>query len=348
MKIAFILPSLVNKGPIVVAYNIVKHIKDKVDLIDIYYFDETDSSLNFDGNIYHIKKSDLIDFDKYDVIHSHTIRADNYLFKARNKIHKAKIVSTIHQDTFVSFSIQYNTVLSFILTSYWCYIHRSFDGVIAISNELKDKYNGLLSNKITTIYNGCSIGDSSTDTKIEDSILKLRSENYKIIGSYAFITKRKGLSQVINVLNLLTDYALVIIGEGPELENLKKSVDKLNLSDRVLFVPYMNAPYSYLAYFDIYAMPSYSEGFGLSMVEAALAKKSIVCSNIPSFHELFTPSEVSFFDLDNSDSLIQSIKLANGERDVRGELAYCKANKLFTAEIMAHNHFLYYKNVLNN
>lgn len=40
MRIAYILPSLVNTGPIIVVNNVVKNLIDKVDLIDIYYFDE--------------------------------------------------------------------------------------------------------------------------------------------------------------------------------------------------------------------------------------------------------------------------------------------------------------------
>ena len=347
MKIAFVVPSLTNKGPIIVVHNIVKFLRDKVEKIDIYYFEEVSSTLNFDCNIYQISKSKPIDFDNYDIVHSHTLRADIYLYKFRKQIFKAKIVSTLHQDTFNSFSIRYNVLMSFVLTRYWCYVQRHFDGVISISNQLKDKYNKLLSNKMTTIYNGCNIESFKINEKIQNSILEFREKGYKILGSYAYVTQGKGLLQVIQILNLLPDYVFVIIGEGPYLAKLKKFVEKLNISDRVLFIPYIQAPYSYLQFMDIYMMPSYSEGFGLAMVEAALAKKSIVCSNIPSFHEIFNHSEVVFFDLDNSDSLIQAIKLAYIERDKRGELAYHKANRFFTAEKMADNHLLYYKKISN-
>lgn len=347
MKIAFIVPSLTNKGPIIVVHNIVKFLRDKVDKIDIYYFDEVSSTLSFDCNIYQISKSKPIDFDNYDIVHSHTLRADIYVYKFRNQIFKAKIVSTLHQDTFNSFSIRYNVLLSFILTRYWCYVQRQFDGVVTISNQLKDKYNKLLSNKITTIYNGCNIESFEINEKIQKSILEFRQKKFKILSSYAYVTQGKGLLQVIEVLNLLPDYVFVIIGEGPYLAKLKKSVAELNISDRVLFIPYIQAPYSYLQFVDIYMMPSYTEGFGLAMVEAALAKKSIVCSDIPSFHEIFNHEEVCFFDLDNSDSLIKAIKLAYAERNKFGELACHKANMSFTAEKMADNHLLYYKKISN-
>jgi glycosyltransferase involved in cell wall biosynthesis len=79
------------------------------------------------------------------------------------------------------------------------------------------------------------------------------------LGSYAYISKRKGLSQIIDVLAFLPDYVYVIFGEGPYLENLKKKVTKYNLQDRVLFLPYVKAPYSYLKFMDIYMMPSFKD-----------------------------------------------------------------------------------------
>lgn len=347
MKIAFVVPSLVNKGPIVVVHNLVKYLEDKVELLDVYYFDTNPSKLKFSCNIHQINKHECIDFDKYDIVHSHTLRADLYVYKWRNKINRAKTISTLHQDTLFSFSLRYNKFASLILTHYWCFIHRRFDGVISISNQLKNKYNKLLSNKIMTIHNGCSIDFSEINLETKNLILNYKRMGYKILGSYAYITKGKGLSQVINVLNFLPDYVFVIIGEGPYLAELKRSVERLKILDRVLFIPYIHAPYSYLQFMDVYMMPSYSEGFGLAMVEAALTKKSIVCSNIPSFHEIFASDEVCFFELDNPDSLIESIKLAYIQRDRLGELAYHKASVFFTSEKMAENHLLYYQNILN-
>jgi len=38
MKIAFILPSLANKGPIVFTKYLIEGLKDKVDYIEVFYF----------------------------------------------------------------------------------------------------------------------------------------------------------------------------------------------------------------------------------------------------------------------------------------------------------------------
>ena len=98
----------------------------------------------------------------------------------------------------------------------------------------------------------------------------------------------------------------------------------------------------------IYMMPSYSEGFGMAMVEAALGGKAIVCSDIPVFHEIFNENEVRFFTLDNTDSLQQAIHSAYINREKLGKAAYIKANNEFTAQKMAENHKKYYDNLLYN
>lgn len=347
MKIAYIIPSLSNKGPIVVVNNLVRFLKDKVEQIDVFYFDSL-PAMSFACSTYQIKMNEAINFDNYDIVHSHCFRPDKYVYKWRSSIHKAKIVTTLHQDTYESFRLQYNSLFAYLSTYYWCCMQRQFDGVIAISNQLKSSYNLRLNSKITTIYNGCFINIDHSNIIIENvDVIKLYVDRgYRILGTYAYVTKRKGLLQLIRVLPHLKEYVLVIIGEGPDIERLKQMSKALDVADRVAFLPYMDAPYNYLQFFDVYTMTSYSEGFGLAMVEAALAEKAIVCSNIPSFHEIFTEEEACFFELDNQSSLIQAIELAYKQRIQRGKLAFDKTIAKFTATKMAENYLLYYESIL--
>ena len=343
MKIAYILPSLINKGPIIVVRNLVRHLIDKVSLIDVYYFDELDA-MDFDCCVYRIRMDESIDFDKYDIVHCHGFRPDRYVTKWRNSIKSAKILTTIHQDTLADFAFQYNYLISLPITLYWFALQRKFDGIISVSNQIRNKYNFLLKKKITTIFNGTYIDFENKDTSPDylSAIIRLR-ERFRILGTYAFITNRKGLSQVIKILPQMDDYAFVIIGDGPEVDNLKHLSEKMKVSDRVLFLPYISEPYNYLSYFDVYMMTSYSEGLSLAMIEAALAEKSIVCSNLPTFQEVFSNEEVSFFETNNSESLVNAIKDAYRKKTTKGQLANRKALSQFTSYKMAENHLEYYK-----
>lgn len=345
MKIAYIIPSLVNKGPIVVVKNLVDNIINTEHQVDVYYFDEL-PAMKFQCTTKRISMSKPINFDDYDIIHSHCLRPDIYVAKWRHRIKRAKIVTTLHQDIYKDFCFQYNSILSYSLTLFWSHILSKFNHVVCISKLLENNYKNKIKAPLTTIYNGCAIQNYNTIAKdIHDNIIKLKS-NYRILGTFAVVTKRKGLGQVIKALNTLKEYAFIIIGDGPDVENLKSLSKSLNLSNRVIFLPYQRDPFSFLPYFDIYIMASYSEGFGLAMVEAALAEKPIVCSNIPSFHEIFNDAEACFFELDNIESLSKAITKSYNNKEEYGKNAKRRAENTFTASKMTENYLEFYKNII--
>ena len=346
MKIAYILPSLRNQGPIIVVKSLSDYLVQHGCEVDVYYFDNL-PGLRFNCATRHLEMNELIDFDNYDIIHSHCLRPDKYVVKWKKNIRRAVVISTLHQDTYRSFRYQYNFLLSRLFTWYWCRFQSRFDAVVSISNQLRDVYNKKIKTDVITIYNGCP-----TDfEKEEDYVLvgKLQSirSRFKLLGTYAFVTRRKGLDQILNVLPYLTEYAFVIIGEGPDIDRLKQKSADLGIADRVFFFPYQQSPRNYLPYFDIYVMTSHSEGFGLSMVEAALAKKSIVCSNLPSFYEIFPNDETSFFELNNINSLKNAIEIAYEAKEDLGERAYKRSYDCFTSEKMAENHLMFYKRMID-
>ena len=347
MKVAYIVPSLQATGPIIVVNNLVRYLKDIVEKVDVYYFDEL-PAMQFDCRTIQIRMGEKIDFDAYDIIHSHCLRPDKYLVKWKKYIHKAKIVTTIHQDTFQSLKFQYNCLLAYGVTEYWNRLQKKFDGIISISNQLRDIYNSKVGNKIQTIYNGTyiHIDDSKMNVDVVGKIQQYRHSGFKILGTYALIVKRKGINQILDALPFLSEYAMIIIGSGPYVSELKQQVERLHLENRVCFIPHLDEPYNYLSLFDVYTMTSYSEGFGLAMVEAAMAGKSIVCSDLLSFHEIFTDREVSFFELDNTKSLINAVENAYIHKEEKGHLACLKATLNYTARNMAKNHLLYYQKLI--
>lgn len=347
MKIAFILPSLSNKGPVIVVYNLIKILMDEKGVyMKVFYFDDVESPLDFKCEVAKINFNEKIEFDKFDIIHSHTLRPDLYVLKFRKNISFSKIVTTIHQDSFHTFRTKYNLLLSKIITIIWILIQKRFDAIIAISSEINSKYNKYFKSKIHTIYNGCFLDKNLIDQDVKKKILNMKSDNSKILCSYSTITKDKGLQQVIKALKSLPNYKFIIIGEGPYLSDLKRITSQESLENRVLFVPYIHTPYSYLEFVDLYMMTSFSEGFGLSMVEAALQKKSIVCSNIPIFRELFSQNEVTFFELNQIPDLVNAIKIAYDTKNEKGFLAFQKADASYTAKSMAQNHYLLYSKIL--
>jgi glycosyltransferase involved in cell wall biosynthesis len=158
---------------------------------------------------------------------------------------------------------------------------------------------------------------------------------------------RKGLEQIIKVLAMNSNLAFVLIGDGSEKENLLALAQKLNVSDRLFFAGFRKNSTDYLPLFDLYLIPSRSEGVSLALMEAVASKTPVVCSDIISFSELFEKDELTFFELDNIDSLNKAIVFSLENKDELIEKAFSKYLNNFTEKSMSRNYFNLYNWLFN-
>ena len=78
---------------------------------------------------------------------------------------------------------------------------------------------------------------------------------------------------------------LLIVGDGPDIDLLKKQASKLNISDNVIFtgkVPWKDVP-KYYAVSTVFATASKTETQGLTVIEAMAASLPVVCIMDESF-----------------------------------------------------------------
>lgn len=345
MKIAYIVPSLVNKGPVIVVNTLVKQLVVHVDTIHVYYFDLNE--LPFACPTYKLNMDEAFNFDDYDIIHTHGYRPDKYLKRWKGSIDKAITVSTIHADIIQDLRYSYNWIISKIFSRRWFSFLKCHDAIVVISEKLLDIYKNSFE-RIYRVYNGVDLQSNIPNLNLDiiDQINSHKRNGLKVIGTYAYLTKRKGLDQLISFLALKTDYCLIIFGEGKEKRNLVSKALKAGVSSRITFFPYIDAPYNYVSNFDIYAMPSRSEGFGLALVEAAMCKASIVCSDLDVFKEIFTSDQVSFFELENVDSLSLAMDQAYRFKSSKGIKAYDQAIEKFSGQSMGLGYLELYNTLL--
>lgn len=346
MKIAFIIPKVVNKGPIIVVRDIINSIYKEVELIDVYYFDEG-AEINFKVKSYRISFWRPINFDKYDIIHSHMLRPDIYIWKYRHLIKRAHCISTVHQDIGKNLTYTYNRATGFIFEKLWLRALKCQDVVVTLTETMRNQYKDRLAQcNLITIYNGRDISakmlKDGADDK-DDQLLGELRKKLKIIGVCANLDGRKGINQIIKALKYLKGYCLVIIGEGKEKMRLITLAKEFNVENLCYFIGYRINAFRYFKYFDIYCMSSYSEGFPLVLLEAAQIKVPIICSNLILFNELFTNDEVVFFELDNIKSLLKAIDEVTENSQKRIQNAYLKVKIQYSIESMASKYMHLYK-----
>ena len=346
LKVAILLPSLARTGPIFVAHKIVENLKHEVDFT-VFYLDKIEH-LPFDCKTVKIGFFEKINFKEFDVIHSHMMRPDLYLIYHKASLY-TKTVTTFHQYIFQNFKYTHNAVISFIIKKLWLFRISKLNQIVCLSKGMKDYYNNKnIHPSISNIYNGVNIPTINNEIDSDDlhKIQALKSK-YIVLGSMAKYDARKGLEQIIKVLAINPKLAFVLIGDGSEKENLLALANQLNVSDRLFFAGIRKHSTDYLPLFDIYLAPSRSEGVSLALLEAVASKTPVVCSDIISFTELFGNDELSFFELDNIDSLNNAIafSLANSRELV--EKAFEKYSNNFTETFMAQNYLKLYNKLVN-
>lgn len=349
MRIAFILPSLKNSAPINVAFAIAKKLSESGNFVSIFYL-KNDIGINLDPNIEFKKISFMSNFDwtSFDIIHSHMLRPDLFVFLRKPLLSNVKTLSTIHNYVYPELKSYYNSLISCIVGRIWLIAWGRFNKLITLTNHASDYYRKLSFFKnIEFVHNGRDIviNYDSIDEYDFKLITSLKHKYGHIIGAYCALVKRKRIDILIKHISRTKFGCLVVLGEGKEYENLIKLANNLNVNDRVIFLGNKYNAHQYNCLFDVYVIPSEDEGFGLALIEAALHNQNIVCSNIDVFNEIFDDNCVTFFDLNDENSIDDAINSALKDK-VKANNAKNRALKYYSEKVMAENYFKIYKKLL--
>lgn len=346
MKIALIVPSLANKGPVIVAKNISDYLISQGIYCEVFYFSAI-VELEFQCQTTKIGLFDFKMINDFDIIHTHGIRPDLYSFINPN--FKIKRISTMHnyirQD--LETSLAYSKFKSKIFEFIWNVLLLRMNKIVVLSNHAKNYYKDILFNKsIDFIYNGLSFNNNYENVLEQELFDNTKKNGQEIIGTSAYLTYRKGLHQIIEVLPLFKNLTFVIIGDGPEKKNLENLAKQMNVSDRCIFLGYKSNAVAYLNFFDYFAIPSYSEGFPLALIEASAHKKATLASSIPVHTEVFNETQVSFAKLDDNKSMIEAMKNLIKNKNKYSDNIYDKYINNYTLEIMGKNYVDLFKKTL--
>ncbi|ADK15031.1 MULTISPECIES: glycosyltransferase family 4 protein [Clostridium] len=118
------------------------------------------------------------------------------------------------------------------------------------------------------------------------STLKIKNTD-KVIAYIGRIGKEKNISELIElfntVVNKVGDVKLLIVGDGPYLQNLKEQVRTEGLGDTVAFTGMIDPKeiYKYYKIADIFVTASTSETQGLTYIEALSSGCPVVCKYDP-------------------------------------------------------------------
>jgi len=195
--------------------------------------------------------------------------------------------------------------------------------VICVSKGVMDCHlkSGVKPEKCVVVYNGI---DASSSPAIPPEEVWKRigvSDGALVIGTVCSLVKRKRVSMLLEAAAALKDRAdisIVVVGEGPEAEPLRRKAEELGISGQVVFTGFSSDALSYINAFDIFALPSGNEGLPRVILEAMLMSKPVVAFDIVGPDELVEDNRTGFLAPDGDLAVFtEKIALLAGSPELR-------------------------------
>ena len=175
------------------------------------------------------------------------------------------------------------------------------DRVIAVSNLTRniviEKY-GIPASKVVTVHN--AVRFSAKQAQSQE-----RGVNDKIVTFLGRITYQKGpdyfVEAAAKVLRKTRNVRFVMAGSGDMLNHVIRRVAKLGIADRFHFTGFLKGDevQRMFALSDVYVMPSVSEPFGISPLEAMKSNVPVIISKQSGVAEVLDYAiKVDYWDVD--------------------------------------------------
>ena len=251
--------------------------------------------------------SKLIVEEKFDIVHTHLIQSD-ILGSLVSRFHPNFILVSsalghLYKSTTESWKkLAYRFVYSALCQRIDCVAAVSFDTRSDLIREF-----GVRPGNVRVIHNGLS------DLFLEDAKdVPPPDFERRVIGTVGALIPEKGVADFIRAANLirakLPEVLFVVVGDGPERENLEKQVKQIGLAGHVKFMGWMPSELDTMSTIDIFVMPSHEEGLPYVLLEAMACQRPIVASEVGGVPEAIVDGESGLlFRPGNSDAIADGV-----------------------------------------
>ena len=247
---------------------------------------------------------------KFDLVHLHyPFYGGMHLVYLACLFFGKKLVVTYHMDATTTSMIQkiIKLIYDFLFSSR---IFRKADKIISVGDDFitNKKIMKLAQGKKIEIANGVDIEVFQKQKITDPDLLKYSDKKIFLFVGNLMAIKRLDLliSAMQNIQN--KDAILIVVGGGYLIEQYKKEVANLNLSDRVIFAGSRKSPQKLSQYYNVAictVVPSEYESFSLVSIESLACQTPVIVSNIPGARQRVEENKTGFLFEPNSATDLQ-------------------------------------------
>lgn len=320
MKVALIIPVLITGGAETMVARLALALKKQnvcVDVISMYpkqgshlekMIEDEEIKIHYIGKEGHGSKKAAIDlykllnFLKPDVVHSHiysTFYAIPWII-----LHGGKLVHTIHTKPDQEFSKQNSNIIKFMTK-----ISKMILVAVSAENQkLAMKYYDVGKNCVKYVNNPVEVNryyhnDNSNKNIVYINVGRQDANKNQILMIRA----------LKNVIKVIPNIKLVLVGNGTHHEMLKDEVKKLELGSYVSLLGERSDIPEIIADADVYLSTSHREGLPLSILEGMAAKLPVISTAVGGCSDIVRENGILIQDDDQKALEVAMIKLAQNE-----------------------------------
>jgi len=246
--------------------------------------------------------------------------------------------------------------------------YRGFPCVIAVSEPIKQILidHGIKPNKIQVIKNGVDIPELNLSDSEKSALraeLGLSASTFCVLNA-GRLARQKSQRTLIEAAAILkrdinaskedsvtpTDIRMVIIGEGPLEQELRRLVVQHELENWVSLLGFRSDIDRLLAITDVFALPSLDEGMPMALLEAAAAQVAIITTAVGDIPKLITHDVTGLIvPKEDPQALADAIKTLAANKEKRKQLAIAAClsmQKQNSSHAMGQQYHAVYQNLL--
>lgn len=172
------------------------------------------------------------------------------------------------------------------------------DGVTAVSRFLKEKTltNYHIEKDIEVIPNFI---DTNTYKRVEDCEFKhhIAPNGEKVlvhVSNFRIVKRVTDTIRILEIVNKEIPTKLLLVGDGPDRSECERLAREKGLQKNVMFLGKQDGLVQILSASDVFLMPSQSESFGLSALEAMACEVPVVSTSVGGLPELILQDNTGY------------------------------------------------------
>lgn len=183
-------------------------------------------------------------------------------------------------------------------------VHVAKCNVQLFKNEMQD-------DTVNVDYNYNPIDDELVRRQGQESISIKKSQGLQFV-SVGRMSPEKGYKRLLNCIGRLKNegyiFSLWLVGDGPQLQELKNIASQNGIGDYVAFLGRQDNPHSYTAKADVFVCSSTSEGYSTACTEAIMLNVPVITTNVSGAQEIIEDAECGEVFDSTEDAIYKSMK----------------------------------------